>query len=54
MEMDIQQTRETVDIFNTLDENVRDKLLNGIKCLLFLQNLADTNDDEQSPVQPAA
>lgn len=53
MDMDIRQTREAVDIFNNLNDKLRDKLLIGIKCLLFLQNLADNNDDDKPAQQPA-
>lgn len=43
------QTEHLIDNFNRLDEKIQDKLLNGVKCLAFLHDLADTNDDDKQP-----
>jgi hypothetical protein len=45
--IDDQQIQESIDAinsFNQLDDSLRDKLLNGVKCLVFLQDLANSKD----------
>ena len=52
-DQDTKQARDLLKNFNSLDEAVKDKLLNGVKCLAFLQDLVDVKDDaEEVPVQP--
>lgn len=46
---ELQESRDAVKAFNSLDEKLRDKLLNGIKVLAFLQDLADISDDDDEP-----
>jgi len=46
---ELQESRDAVKAFNSLDEKLRDKLLNGIKFLAFLQDLADISDDDDEP-----
>ena len=51
-----EETRNAADIFNRLDDRLRDKFLNGVKCLLFLQDLAEVDGDEpqrKNAAQPA-
>lgn len=53
-EKTLQQSREALQAFNRIDEKIRDKILNGVKCLAFLQDLADIKDDtDNAPAQPA-
>ena len=47
------QAKDLLDNFNRIDETTQDKLLNGIKCLAFLQNLADIKDTENAPLKSA-
>lgn len=49
-----QETHKAVEIFNRLDDNLRDKLLNGVKCLVFLQDLADVKDDDATAAKSQA
>ena len=42
----LQQSRDALQAFNKLDEKIRDKILNGVKCLAFLQDLSDIEDDD--------
>lgn len=46
---ELQESRDAVKAFNSLDEKLRDKLLNGVKFLAFLQDLADISDDDDEP-----
>lgn len=45
-EQDTTQAKAILDNFNTLPENIQVKILNGVKCLKFLQDLADIKDDD--------
>lgn len=44
-EQHFQRAKAILDNFNQLDETLQDKLLNGVKCLAFLQRLAETKED---------
>lgn len=48
-EMQLQEAREAVTAFNKLDKTFRDKLLVGIKCLVFLQGLAGHEAADKEP-----
>lgn len=45
-EQERRQAKDLVDDFNRLDEKVQDKLLNGVKCLAFLYDLANTKNGD--------
>ena len=47
------QAKDLLDNFNRIDETTQDKLLNGIKCLAFLQNLASIKDTDNAPLKSA-
>lgn len=53
-EQQLQQSRELLNIYNRLDKEVQDKLINGVKCLVFLQDLADIKDDDADNSEHAA
>lgn len=48
----ITRATDILNSFNQLDEDTQDKILNGVKCLAFLHNLADT-DRAQKDLPPA-
>lgn len=43
---EIRKEKDLLDNFNELPESLQDKLLNGVKCLAFLHDLADAKDDD--------
>lgn len=48
-----QRAESLLEVFNRIDDDAQDKLLNGVKCYDFLCKLVDIkNDDEQNA--PAA
>lgn len=49
MEQELQQSRDLLDSYNKLDEKTQDKLINGVKCLALLQDLANTEKDNDKP-----
>lgn len=50
-EKDFEQSKILLENFEKLDDEVQDKLLNGVKCLSFLYDLPDTKDDNKIPAQ---
>lgn len=56
-EQEMQQARNVLDKFNSLDDETRDKISNGVEWLAFLQNLTkgkDAPDNAAQNAQPAA
>ena len=52
-EQDTTRAKTLLDNFNALPDHIQDKLLNGVKCLEFLQNLADIKSDTDKREQTA-
>lgn len=55
-EKDFEQAKDLLENFNSLDDHVQDKLLNGVKSLAWLYSLAETKDDTDNKslnAQPA-
>ena len=53
-EQDTTQAKAMLDNFNTLPENIQVKILNGVKCLKFLQDLADIKDQSTPRLKAGA
>lgn len=48
-EKDVEQAKQMLENFAKIDSDTQDKLLNGVKCLAFLYDIADTKDETPSP-----
>jgi len=50
-EKDFEQSKTLLENFEKLDDEVQNKLLNGVKCLSLLYDLTDTKDDNKISAQ---
>ena len=55
-EKSFQRAKDLLDNFNRVDENVQDKLLNGVKCMATVFDLAEVKRDQldAAPAHPSA
>ena len=51
-EKSFQRAKDLLDNFNRIDENVQDKLLNGVKCMATVFDLANVAVDTYPAPQP--
>ena len=49
-EKDFEQAKQLLENFSKISQDTQDKLLNGVKCLAFLYDLADSHDDNDDKI----